>query len=208
MSNYDKWYIIRKLLCSTFRMCKKICKFAKIEFFIAKSSFIVKMFAKKNCPKNDKLYIFEKPLTMPFQICKYFCKILINLIFNQEKLKMCKFPLTGCLQKICNFFFAKLVQSVSLCHRLSKKLNFIKIWQVKVGQNKDLVCYRQNQSFRQCAWELRQLVLKPGFRPKKRALGMWEKSEKSASDQYFLSYVKKNYRGGSICPPPSRNQSE
>ena len=33
-----------------------------------------------------------------------FCKILNNLIFNHEKLKMCKFPLTGCLQKICNFF--------------------------------------------------------------------------------------------------------
>ena len=28
-------------------ICKKICKFAKIEFFIAKSSFIVKMFAKE-----------------------------------------------------------------------------------------------------------------------------------------------------------------
>jgi len=63
----------------------------------------------------------------PFQICKNFCKILNNLIFKQEKLKMCKFPLTGCLQKICNLFFAKLVQSVSLCHGLSKKLNFIKI---------------------------------------------------------------------------------
>ena len=41
---------------------------------------------------------------MSFQICKNFCKILINLIFNQEKLEMCKFPLTGCLQKICSFF--------------------------------------------------------------------------------------------------------
>ena len=59
---------------------------------------------KKICQKNEKLYIFEKPLTMPFQICKYFCTILHNLIFNQEKLKMCKFPLIGCLQKICNFF--------------------------------------------------------------------------------------------------------
>ena len=41
---------------------------------------------------------------------------------------------------------SKLVQSVSLCHRLSKKLNFIKIWQLKVGQNKDLVCYRKKYS--------------------------------------------------------------
>ena len=51
------------------------------------------MFAKKNLSKKEKLYIFEKPLTMPFQICKNFCKILINLIFNQEKLKMCKFAI-------------------------------------------------------------------------------------------------------------------
>ena len=62
------------------------------------------MFTKNICPKNEKLYIFEKPFTMPFQICQKFCKILNNLIFNQEKLKMCKFSLTGCLQKIFNFF--------------------------------------------------------------------------------------------------------
>ena len=49
--------------------------------------------------------------------------------------------LTGCLQIICKNFFAKLVQSVFLCHRLPKKLKVIKIWQLKVGQNKDLVCY-------------------------------------------------------------------
>ena len=157
MSKYDKWYIIGKLLWSTFRICKKIWKFAKIIFLIAKSRYKVKMFAKKICPKNEKLYIFEKPLTMPFQICKHFCKILNNLIFNQEKIKICKFPLTGCLQKICNFSLTKLVQFVSLYQRLSKKLNFIKIWQMEVGQNKDLVCYRKKQSFRQCAWGLRHL---------------------------------------------------
>ena len=84
------------------------------------------MFAKKNCPKNEKLYIFEKPLTMPFQICKKLCKILNNLIFNHKKLKMYKFPLTGCCKNFA-FFFAKLMQFVSLCQRLSKKLNFIKI---------------------------------------------------------------------------------
>jgi len=59
---------------------------------------------KKIFPKNEKLYIFEKPLNMPFQICKKICKILNNLILNQEKLKMCKFPLTGCLQKIYIFY--------------------------------------------------------------------------------------------------------
>ena len=99
--------------------------------------------------------------------------------------------------KKLQFFFAKLVQSVSLCHRLSKKLNFIKIWQLKVGQNKDLVCYWKKQSFRQ----YKSLVL---------GLNGWllvfRKSQKisTASDQYFLSYVKKNYRGGNqIAPPPS-----
>ena len=99
---------------------------------------------------------------------------------------MCKFPLTGCLQIICKNFFAKLVQSVSFCHRLSKKLNFIKIWQLKVGQNKDLVCYRKRQSFRQCAWGLRQLVLKPGFRPKGRALGCRAMLCSSSSYSFFL----------------------
>ena len=59
------------------------------------------MFAKNKLSKKMKNYTFFKmPLTMPFQICKTFCKILNNLIFNQEKLKICKFPLTGCLQKI------------------------------------------------------------------------------------------------------------
>ena len=58
------------------------------------------MFAKKSCLKNEKLYIFGKPLT-----------ILNNLIFNQEKLKMCKFPLTGCLQKICNFCAIRFLMS-------------------------------------------------------------------------------------------------
>ena len=51
---------------------KKTANLQKFKFFVAKSSYLVKMFAKKNCPKNDKLYIFEKPLTMPFKIHKNF----------------------------------------------------------------------------------------------------------------------------------------
>ena len=38
----------------------KYDKFAKIEFFIAKSSYIVKMFAKQICPENKKNYTFLK----------------------------------------------------------------------------------------------------------------------------------------------------
>ena len=104
MSKYDKWYIIGKLLCSTLRICKKKLQICKNWFFYRKIQLYRKCLQTKICPKNEKLYIFEKPLTMPFQICKSFCKISNNLIFNQEKLKMCKFPFTGCLQKICNFF--------------------------------------------------------------------------------------------------------
>ena len=145
--------------------------FAIIEFFIATSSYIVKMFAKKNLSKKWKIIHFWKALDHAISNMQIFCKILNNLIFNQEKLKCSNFL----WQDACNnfaIFFAKLVQFVSLCQRLSKKLNFIKIWQVKVGKNKDLVCYRKKQSFRQCAWGLRQLVLKPSFRPKGRGLGM------------------------------------
>ena len=104
---------------------KKFANLQKLNFYRKIQLYSENVCKKKICQKNEKLYIFEKPLTMPFQICKKFCKILNNLIFNQEKLKMCTFPLTGYLQKICNF--AKLVQFVSLCQRLSKKLNFIKI---------------------------------------------------------------------------------
>ena len=46
----------------TFRIWKKICKFAKIEFFIAKSSYIVKMFAKRNLPKKWQIIHFWKAL--------------------------------------------------------------------------------------------------------------------------------------------------
>ena len=114
---------------------------------------------KKFVQKMKNYTFLKSPWPCHFKICKIFCKILNNLIFNQEKLKMCKFPLTGCLQKICNFF-RKTCAIRFLMSKASKKLNFIKIWQVEVGQNKDLVCYRKKQSFRQCAWGLRQLVLK------------------------------------------------
>ena len=163
MPKYDKWYIIGKLLCSTFRICKKFANLQKIEFLIAKSSYIVKMIAKKICPKNEKLYIFEKPLTMPFQICKKFCKILNNLIFDKKKTKNVQISFDRLFAKKLQFFLSKLVQFVCLCHRLSKKLNFIKIWQVKVGQNKDLVCYRKKQSFQAVCLRTQVVSIKERF---------------------------------------------
>ena len=110
---------------------KKIANFPNLIFIFAQ--------LKKICPKNEKWYIFENPLAMPFQICK----ILNNLIFNQEKLKMCKFPLTGSLQKICNFF-RKTCAIRFLMSKAFQKAKFYQIWQVEVGQNKDLVCYSSN----------------------------------------------------------------
>ena len=50
---------------------------------------------------------------------------------------MCKFLLTCFIKNITENSFAKLVKSVSLCQRLSKKLKIIKIWQLKVGQSID-----------------------------------------------------------------------
>ena len=85
------------------------------------------MFAKIKLSKKLINYTFLKVLDHAISNMQKCLQNLNNLIFNQEKLKMCKFPLTGCLQIICKNFFVKLVQSVSLCHRLSKKLNFIKI---------------------------------------------------------------------------------
>ena len=119
---------------------------------------------------------------MPFQICKKFCTILNNLIFNQEKLKMCKFPLTGCLKKIC-IFFAKLVKSVSLCHRLSKKLNFIQIWQVKVGQNKDLVCYRKKAVIQAVCLRTQAVSIEARFYAYREGFGYVEKVRKFQQPQ-------------------------
>ena len=135
MSKYDKWYIIGKLLCSTFRICKKNLKICKNWIFYRKIQLYSKNVCKKKFAQKMKNHTFLKSPWIRLQSVQS-------------------------------------VQSVSLCQRLSKKLNFIKIWQVEVGQIKDLVCYRKTQSLRQCPWGLRHLVLKPGFRPKGRALGM------------------------------------
>ncbi len=80
------------------QICENWIFYRKIQFYsknVCKKKFVQKM---------TNYTFLKSPSTIPFQICKNVCKILNNLIFNQEKLKMCKFPLTGCLQKICNFF--------------------------------------------------------------------------------------------------------
>ena len=74
---------------------------------------------------------------------------------------------------------------------------------MEVGQNKDLFCYRKSSHSGSVP---ENSVLKPDFRPKGRALGI-RKSQKisTASDQYFLSYVKQTIGegGGQNDPPPA-----
>jgi len=61
---------------------------------------------------------------MPFQICKKFCKILNNLIFNQEKLKMCELPLTAVVCKKCTIFFRKTCAIRFLMSKAFQKAKF------------------------------------------------------------------------------------
>ena len=126
MFDVQIWHIIGNLLWLLLESAKKNAK------KLVNSNYKEKCLQKS--PKKDKIYIFEKPLNMPFQICKNICKILNNLMCNYEKLKLYKFLLMVCVQIICKKFFAKLLESVSLWHRLSKKANIIKIWQPKMGQ--------------------------------------------------------------------------
>ena len=165
MSKYDKLYIIGKLLCSTFRICNKNCKFAKNEIFLAKFSFKFEMFAKKG--QQMIKYI----LTMPFQIRQKFRKILNDLMCNEENLKRCIFLLTGCMQIIFKIFFAKHVQFIS-SHK---------------GKSSHSGSKSADSGSR---YKSPVLHLKGG-------LWILRKSQKmsAASDQYFLSYLKKNYRG-------------
>ena len=80
---------------------------------------------------------------------------------------------------------------------LSKKLKIIKIWQLKVGQNNDLVCYRKNWSFRQCALGLRQNKSSVLY-PKGGAKGILEESDNFNSLRPILfELYKKKYRGAS-----------
>ena len=105
---------------------------------------------------------------------------------------MCKFPLTGCLQNICNFFFAKLVQSVSLCHRLSKKLKFYQNLTSESGSKQRFSLIQEKAVIQAVCLRTQAVSIKARFLA-------YRKSQKisTAADQYFLSYVKKTTGGGS-----------
>jgi len=54
--------------CALLLDLQKNSKLAKIIFFFAKSSYIVKMFEKKTIQKMINYTFLKNPLTMPFQI--------------------------------------------------------------------------------------------------------------------------------------------
>ena len=75
ISKYYKWYIIGKLLCSTFRMCKKICKFAKTDFFCCKIQLYSKIVCKKIIFQKIINYTYLKsPWPCHFKYAKSFAK--------------------------------------------------------------------------------------------------------------------------------------
>ena len=109
-----------------------------------------------------------------------------------------------------NYTFLKspwpMTMPFQICKYFCKILNNLIFYQEKL-KNVQITFDRlfAKNSFRECAWGLRQLVLKPSFRPKRRALGMKEKSENF--NQNFLSYVKKTTGGGvKLTHPPSKNR--
>ena len=110
---------------------------------------------------------------------------------------MCKLTLTGCLQKLCNFFrktcairflMSKSFQKVNLTNltnRSGSKQRFSLLQEKTVIQ---AVCLRtQAVSIR---------YLKGGLWVCRKILKI-----STASDRYFLSYVKKTTGGGQIEPP-------
>ena len=131
---------------------------------------------------------------MPFQMCKKKLLIFNNLMCDYEKLKMCKCLLTGCVQK-CAFRF--LMSQV-----FQKAKNYLN--PTTESGSKQRSSLLQEKVVIQALYLMTQPIsLKARFRPKGKAMGIQENSKISiASDQQFLSCVKKNYRRA----PPQQEQ--
>ena len=131
---------------------------------------------------------------MPFQICKKFCKFLNNLIFNQEKLKICKSPLTGSFQIICNFFR----KTCAIRFLMSQAFQKAKFYQNLTSGSGS----KQRFSLLQEKGVIQALCLRTQSSIRARFClrgGLWVcttiQKISTASDQYFLSYVKKTTAG-------------
>ena len=83
------------------------------------------------------------------------CKISFDRFFAKNLQFFCK-------TYAIRFLMSKAFQKAKIYHNLTSGS----------GSKQGFSLFQEKQSFRQCACGLRQLVLKPGFRPKGRALGM------------------------------------
>ena len=100
---------------STLIIWKKL-QICKISNIYCKIKLFRKIFAKsKKCAKYDRLYIFDKPSPQRFQTCKNICKISKTKFVFKENRKW-----ANSLQKSMQNLFLKIVQSASICSRLSK----------------------------------------------------------------------------------------
>ena len=77
------------------------------------------MFAKKTVQKMKNYTFLKSPRPWHFKYAKNFAK--------SRKTKNVQIIFDLLFAKNLQFSFAKLVQFISLCHRFSEKLNFIKI---------------------------------------------------------------------------------
>ena len=101
---------------------------------------------------------------------------------------MCKFPLTGCLQEICNFFR----KTCAIRFLMSKAFQKDKFYQnlTSGSWSKQRFSLLQEKAVIQSVC-LRTLGLRTEVLGLKEGLWVCRKSQKiaTASDQYFLSYV-------------------
>ena len=102
--------------------------------------------------------------------------------------------------------FQNLCNPLSCVLGFSKKLKIMKIWQLKVDQNKDLVCYKKSSHSDIVPENSESFYKSPVLNPKE-GLWVYRKTENVNSLRPTLfELCKKNCRwGGTNClPPPSR----
>ena len=118
-----------------------------------------------------------------------------------SKYDKCKFPLTGCLQKICHFF-CKTCAISFLMSKAYQKAKFYKNLTCESGSKQRFSLLQEKAVIH---WGLRQLVLKPGFRPKGiEGFGFVGKVRKFQQPQTnTFELCKKKLKGGQIAPPPA-----
>ena len=127
---------------------------------------------------------------MPFQICKNICKILKNLMCNEEKLKMCKFPLTGCQQIVCKTCAIRFLMPQAF-----QKSKSYQNLTTESGSKQRFSLLQENIVIQAVCLRAQAVSIKARFLGiKDRRLWVFRKSQKipTASDQYFYQIKLKN----------------